>query len=356
MLSDPSGSVSARRVLPVTVSRGRRWRQRAITWPAILLGAPLLVLLSPVLFTATFVADLMTGPRRLRWSRLLAMGLHYVVLGWLGLVAGGALWVATGFGLFMRRPWSRRLHYRFQQWWTAAVLSGVERWLGAAVDIEDGHLAADGPMIVAARHASFFDAVLPTVVLGRHSNELSRHVLKIELTWEPLLDLFGHRHPNHFVRRGASDRHEELAAIAALGHGTHTDALVIFPEGTFRTATRAARIMETFAEREPERAHRLDLDHLLPARPGGIGALLETRPDADLVLIAHTGFEAFGSFRSIIANVPFRRPVEIKVWRVAAADLASAPEERMAAVDHWWQKMDDWIGERLAAHGHEARR
>ncbi len=338
------------------ISRRRRWQQRAITWPAILLGAPLLLLLSPLLFGLTVAADLLTSPRRMRWSRLLAMSIHYVVLGWVGLVAGGGLWVATGFGLLMGRPWSRRVHYRFQQWWTSAVLAGVERWLGARVDIEDGHLAADGPMIVAARHASFFDAVLPTVVLGRHSAELSRHVLKIELTWEPLLDLFGHRHPNHFVRRGAVDREDELAAIAALGHGSHTDALVIFPEGTFRTATRAERIMEKFAHREPDRAHRLDLDHLLPARPGGLGTLLDTRPDADLVLIAHTGFEPFGSFRSIIANVPFRRPVEIKVWRVAASDLASTPDERMAAVDHWWQKMDDWIGERIAAHSHSHHR
>ncbi len=330
--------------------RGDRWRRRAITWPAILLGAPLLIVLSPVLVASTLLVDMVTGPRRLRWSRLLAMGIHYVVLGWLGLVAGGALWIGTGCGLLMGRPWARRVHYRFQQWWTVAVLAGVQRWLGADVSVEDGHLAAEGPMIVAARHASFFDAVVPTVVLAQHSDELSRHVLKIELTWEPLLDLFGHRHPNHFVRRGATDRSEELAAIAALGRDAGTDALVIFPEGTFRTANRAARIMATFAEREPHRSQRLDLAHLLPARPGGVGTLLDTRPDADLVLIAHTGFEPFGSFRQIIANVPFRRPVEIKVWRVAAADLAAEPAERMVAIDHWWQKMDDWIDERLAAH------
>lgn len=340
----------------MTVARGRRWRQRAITWPAILLGGPLLVVSSPVLLGVTLLADLVTGPRRLRWSRLLAMGMHYVVLGWIGLVAGGVLWVATGFGLFMGRPWSRRIHYRVQQWWTGAVLAGVGRWLGARIEVEDGHLAAGGPMIVAARHASFFDAVVPTVVLGRHSHELSRHILKVELTWEPLLDLFGHRHPNHFVRRGGADREEELAAIARLAQGAGTDALVIFPEGTFRTAARAARIMETFAEREPRRAERLDLAHLLPVRPGGLSSLLDTRPDADLVLLAHTGFEPFGSFRSIIANVPFRRPVEIKLWRVAAADLAGAPDERLATVDHWWQKMDDWIGEQLAAHGAHHRR
>ena len=89
-------------------SRSRRWQQRAITWPAILLGAPLLLILSPILFAVTIIADLLTGPRRMRWTRLLAMGMHYVLLGWLGLAAGGALWVATGFGLFMGRPWARR--------------------------------------------------------------------------------------------------------------------------------------------------------------------------------------------------------------------------------------------------------
>ena len=350
----PSTPRSARRAprrsRASAVKRPRQWRQRAVTWPALLIGAPLLVLLSPVMFLATAFADLVTSPRRMRWSRLLAMALHYVVLGWLGLIAGGVLWLLTGFGLFMGQPLARRAHYRFQQWWTMAVLGGVERWLGARLSIEDGHLASDGPMIVAARHASFFDAVLPTVVLARHSDELSRHVLKVELTWEPLLDLFGHRHPNHFVRRGGHDRASELDAIAALAHDAGTEALVIFPEGTFRTAARAARLMERFTEHEPERAQRLRLAHLLPARPGGIGTLLDTRPDADLVLIAHTGFEPFGSFRSIIANVPFERPVEIKVWRVSASDLAGTPGERLAAIDHWWQKMDDWIGERQAAH------
>ncbi len=326
----------------VRVGSGR-WARRLVLWPPLLLGVPLLVALAPVLFVAAAVIDLLTGPRRLRAVRTTGMALNYAVAEWFGLVAGGVLWVLTLGGLLMRREWSQRLHHRVQRRWTRAVMAALARWLRASWHVEGAEHLGPGPVIVCARHASIFDAVVPAVVLGDHPEIRARHVLKAELMWDPCLDLFGHRLPNHFVDRLPTERDRELAAVAALADDLGTDAVVIFPEGTFPTPARMGRAMRRVAEREPERARRLTLRHLLPVRPGGVNALIEAAPSADLVFIGHRGFEPFGSLRSIIANVPFGRPVDIMVWRVAAAEIPDDPDGRLALIDRWWQHMDDWI-------------
>lgn len=317
--------------------------------PAVVLGVPVLLVASPLAFAATLVTDLLTGPRRLRFTRLLGMALNYAVCEWIGVIVAFLLWIATGFGIAMQRPWSRRAHYAVQRWWGGAVFAAAERWLGVRVEIDSGELVRHGPFIIAARHASFIDALLPTILLSAQSPALARHVLKQELAWDPCLNIYGHRHPNHFVERGAADRTTELTAIEALAATSAGEALVIFPEGTFRSAARASRVLERFAEREPDRAARLDLRHLLPPRPGGISALMQGCPEADLVLVAHTGFEPFGSFRAIIDNVPFSAPVRIKLWRVPADDIPDEADARLALIDDWWQRMDDWIEESAAA-------
>ena len=134
-----------------------------------------------------------------------------------------------------------------------------------------------------------------------------------------------------------------MLAIEHLAKGAGDEHLVIFPEGTFYTAARAARVMERLAERDPERAARLDLRHLLPARPGGILALLRGSPEVDMLLIAHVGFEPFGSLRAILHNVPFQRPLRIHVWRVPTRDIDDNDEARLLMIDQCRQRMDDWI-------------
>lgn len=335
----------------MTTSSWSAWQRRAIVWPAVFFGTPLLVVLSPLLFALAFVIDMLTGPRRLRGMRLLAMCLNYLVLVMIGLTAGFVLWLLTLFGLLNSRRWSQRAHHRIQLAWTNGVISAVSRWLRADINIEGVEAAGSGPMIVAARHASFFDALIPAVVVGEHRTIHLRYVLKQELLWEPCLDLYGNRLPNHFVDRAAAQSHTETSAINALAADMGSDAAVIFPEGTFRSARRATRVLERFAEREPERAARLRLTHTLPPRPGGLLALLDGAPDADLVFIAHVGFEPFGSLRTIVANVPFRRPVQIRVWRLPRNEIPDDPDAQLALVDEWWQRLDDWIAHNTAGVG-----
>jgi len=311
---------------------------------AVVVLAPVVLLSGPVLISVALIVDL-TLARRLRFTRLIAMTIHAIVLEWTGVMAAVLLWVGTGFGVAMNTTWSRRAHYRVQRWWGGAMLGAAQRWLHLEVRFDGLDLIGDGPLILACQHTSFFDALLPTSVLAQHSNRAARHVLKRELAWDPCLALFGNRHPNHFVARTGAARQTELAAIEKLAASAGDEALVIFPEGTFYSPKRAAKITGRLARQDPERNARLDLKSLLPPRPGGITALLRGRPSTDVVFMAHVGFEAFGSLRSILANVPFTEPVAVKLWRIGSADMPADPVNQIVLIDRQWQIMDDWAFE-----------
>jgi 1-acyl-sn-glycerol-3-phosphate acyltransferase len=319
------------------------WPVRLSIAVLVLVGAPLLIVLAPALFLAMLLLDLLGSSRRFRLTRLLAMTYCYVALEWVGILMAAVLWVVTLGGLFMSTTWSRAMHYRVQRWWALSMLAAARLCLGVQVRFEGLDLIDSAPLIVAARHTSFFDALLPTVALSQRRDGPARHVMKRELAWDPCLGLFGMRHPNHFVSRDGGDRHAETQAIERLASTAGDDALVIFPEGTFFSAARSAKVAARMADSEPGRHARLRLTHLLPPRPGGMLALLRGRPASDLVFIGHTGFEPFGSLRSIAANVPFDRPVDVKLWRVAAADVPSDPTAQLRLIDDAWQVMDDWI-------------
>lgn len=88
--------------------------RRTATVATVLLAFPVLVLVAPILAIAALLADLATGPARLRFPRLLAMSIAYMACEWLAMLSAGVLWVGTGFGVWMDSGWSRRAHYRLQ--------------------------------------------------------------------------------------------------------------------------------------------------------------------------------------------------------------------------------------------------
>ncbi len=317
--------------------------RRVIAVVFVVAGPVLLVIAAVALFCALLV-DLLTR-RRLRYARVVAMAANYMALEWVGLVIAASLWIAAGFGVAMARPWSRRVHYRVQRWWGRSLLSAAKRWLRLRIEIQGLELVDSSPLIVASQHVSFFDALLPTAILDMRSSRPARHVLKRELAWDPCLGTFGHRHPNHFVARGGGEREAELEAIESLAATAGDEALVIFPEGTFFSEALAARVDSRLATEDPERHARLRLTRLLPPRPGGISALLRGRPVSNLVFVAHSGFEPFGSLRAIAENVPFTGPVKVRIWRVQATEVPTADDDRLRLVDRQWQAMNDWLVE-----------
>tara|TARA_B100000686_G_C16788160_1_gene976691 strand:+ start:938 stop:1786 length:849 start_codon:yes stop_codon:yes gene_type:complete len=268
----------------------------------------------------------------------------YLFMECIGVLAAAALWLITCCGLFRNLRWSQQIHGKVQYIWTNGVLLGVRVLLNGHINYPDCSLLGSGPMIIVAQHRSFFDACVPSVLIGKANGEtILRHVLKSELILSPSLDLFGHRLPNYFVMRNSDVRGREMASIAGLASGLNQDACVIFPEGTFYSTHRFQRALTEIASSDSSRVSRVqNLKHVLPLRPGGILALLNSAPDADLVFIGHHGFDQFSSFRDILRNVPFSEPISITLKRITNSQLPQDDDERLIFLDHEWTEIDRW--------------
>ncbi len=327
-----------------------RWGRRLVTLPLVTVASIVVVGLSPLLVAAAAVADLLTDWRRRRRVRIAAMGTTVAAYELAAVGAALGLWVASGFGIAIGSDrWMYR-HHRVQVWWANGLLNGARRWLGLRIDIDGSEHLRPGPVIVIARHTSFFDALLPVLVLGLEDMQM-RYVLKRELAVLASFDLFGHRLPNYFVDREPTERDtDDVRAIQALAAGLGSgDAGVIFPEGTFYTPARQQRAIARVAERDAAHAHRAAaLRYLLPPRPGGTIAMLEGAPEADVVVIAHRGFEVFDSFRTIVGNVPIVEPVQVEMWRVERREIPDGEAARVDWLYDQWERVDRWIDERSA--------
>jgi hypothetical protein len=87
---------------------------------------------------------------------------------------------------------------------------------------------------------------------------------------------------------------------------------------------------------------------VLPPRLGGVLALLENPPAADVVFGAHTGLEGLRTLGDLWSGALVGRVIELELWRVPAASI---PPERAQRID-WlydqWQRVDEWIEARAA--------
>ncbi|CAN5714194.1 hypothetical protein BH24ACT5_BH24ACT5_31520 [soil metagenome] len=203
--------------------------------------------------------------------------------------------------------------------------------------------------MVVARHACVVDATLPGYLFAHVLDRPLQMVLKSDLRWLPSVDIVGHRLRNHFVDRDPAHRAGELAALASLADDLGPrDSLSIFPEGTYRSPRSWARAMERLTTQDPARAERARvLRHLLPPRPGGTIALLRAAPDADVAVVGHAGLERLWNLREVMRRIPFREPIDVKVWRVPRTELPASAEDLERWLDDRWLVLDDWIDARL---------
>lgn len=316
--------------------------------PVTVVVAGGLIALSPVLVLGAVVVDVAEGWRRRRWLRVVAFAVGYAVLELCALVLASVLWIATGFGFFLHRRWAQRAHRAVMVWWGCSLLRLIEWTMSTKVQVTGAEVVTPAPIVTIARHVSMGDAVVPVLVLGKLHGLFMRYTLKNDLVWVPAIDLYGHRLPNYFLDRKPTNRDAELEPIRDLAAGIDEHAGgVIFPEGTFRTPRRFERALARIARTDPERAERVArLRHLLPARSGGTLAMLDGAPAADVVVIAHIGFEKFHSFAEILANLPFDRDIEIGVWRIPRDEVPTDADQQAQWLDEQWQRVDDWIEER----------
>lgn len=329
----------------VDETRSETVLRRLRSIPPLVLGLLLVTALLPVLLVVGLAIDV--G----RWavSRVTPTATRLALFLWVylaaevaGLAALAAAWVASGGG--RRDAWLRDVTRRLQQLWAAALFRAVHTLFGLRLEVTGGENVAPGPVIVLIRHASIVDNLLPAnLIAGPHGIRL-RYVLKRELLADPCLDVAGRRLPNYFVRRGTGEA-QELERVGALARGLGRDeGVLIYPEGTRFTPQRRARAIARIAKREPRLAARAErLRHLLPPRLGGVGALLDGAPTADVLVVAHHGFDGLRLVSDIWRGGLVGLTVRVQITRVPRSAVPPAGPARTGWVYDLWQDVDDWV-------------
>jgi len=323
------------------------WARRALTLPVLLLIASSWLVLLPVTLAAAAVADLVRGGPWpvLRCAAYLTL---YLVSEVVGVLGAFALWLGSGvWAGAARAPYLRR-NTALQAAWATVLYRGAERLFALRTVVEGDDAILPGPILVFIRHVSQADTLLPVVYLTRRHGFALRFVLKSELLWDPCLDIVGHRLPNVFVQRGSGEGPREIAAVRRLMDDLGPrDGVVIYPEGTrFTPGKRLRALAKLAAHTTPDLLARATrLTRVLPPHVGGPLGLLENNHGTDVILCAHTGFEAAGSPADLLGGALVGRTVRVRFWRIPHAEIPTSPEARATWLYAQWQRIDDWLNE-----------
>jgi len=187
-------------------------------------------------------------------------------------------------------------------------------------EISDNLALRRGPVIVLVRHASIIDNLLPSVLVARAHRIRLRYVLKRELLRDPCLDVAGRRLPNYFVRRDTGEQ-VERDNVRRLAEGlSPRDGVLLYPEGTRFTPERRIRAIERIAERDPQRARRVEgIEHLMPPKVGGFLAVLDGAPGVDVVVMTHAGFDGLRLISDMWRGALVGRVIRVRFERTEHA-------------------------------------
>ena len=109
-------------------------------------------------------------------------------------------------------------------------------------------------------------------------------------------------------------------------------------------------MVEKIAERDPALAVRAEqIRHLLPPKVGGVLAILEGAPDADILVVGHTGFDGLRRMSEIWDGVLVGRDIRVRIRRIPRADVPLDADARVAWLFDTWLELDGWIGAQLGA-------
>jgi 1-acyl-sn-glycerol-3-phosphate acyltransferase len=320
-----------------------RWKRRARTVPLMLAITGVGIVASPIVIGAAAVIDVAKVRFRLPTVRVALFLLQYGINDSVEIVLAPCYWMMAGFGTRLHHPASIARHERLQAWSIDILARRAARLLGLRFDIDTAAMSAllPGPVIVLCRHVNVVDASLPSLLYQRLGFR-ARGVIMAELLADPGFDLIYARTGSVFIPRDNGP--EALAMLRGVGENIDaTTAIVIFPEGRLFRADILERAKERFALSNPERAARLSpLRHVLPPRPGGVLALLET-VEADVVVMAHHGLDRYGSFGELAKAVPLREPITVTAWRVPADQIPRGELERITWLDEQWVRVDEWV-------------
>ena len=348
--SGGAGTTASGRAAAAADGRAAKVRRRVVSVPVVLVMFASVTALLPVLLAISLLVDairlaLRRTPPTI--ARLILMLEAYLVAQAVGLCLLFGVWVASGFGGSPRRL--AAMTFAVQQAWAGWLMGCARSIFSLRIDLGDNSPAAQGPYVLAIRHTSIVDNLLPALAVSRPLGIRLRYVLKRELLVDPCFDVAGCRLPNHFVDRDSGDP-QEIERVRAISGGMGgRDAVLIYPEGTRATPAKRKRALERIAERNPARAEALaDLGHSLPPRPGGIVALLEGAPEADVVVMVHAGLDGLRGVAEVLDGGLVRVPIAIRLVRVPRRDIPAGGESEW--LDALWLRIDSWVAAALDAH------
>ncbi len=321
--------------------------RRVVIAPVVVLLAGLLWITAPLwLLAAAALSPLLPGHwRALRLAWVFVM---YLTIEALLLVVLLGLWLASGFGWRIRRPYWEGIHYDLVQGVMFVFFTEAKRVLkltivsdGPAPDAHPGR-----PILVACRHAGPGDSFTLIHALMHWYAREPRVVLKNTLAWDPAIDVILRRIPAKFITPKPKEGEDLESQIATLATGLdENDAFVIFPEGGNFTAARRERGIERLRKLGMDRmADRAEaMTNVLAPRPGGFLAALDAAPDADVVLVAHTGLDHMLTVGDVWRELPMDKQLVMRWWTVPRAEIPAGREERIDWLFGWWERIDVWI-------------
>ena len=289
-------------------------------------------------------------PGRWRALRLLWMFVVGVTAESILLVVLFGLWLASGFGRRIRTPYFEGIHYDLVQGLMWVVFTEARRVLALRIETEgpspDAHPGT--PLIVACRHAGPGDSFTLIHTLMDWYDREPRVVLKDTMAWDPVVDVVLGRLPARFIKTNPGKGQDYESQIADLARGLdENDAFVIFPEGGNFTPERRRRGIERLRgrglDRMADRASRMT--HVLAPRPGGFLAALDAAPDADVVLVAHTGLDHMLTVRDVWRELPMDKVIVMRWWQVPREEIPTERDEQIEWLFGWWERIDTWIAE-----------
>ncbi len=328
----------------VRESVGTRWKRRVVSIPVLVIVAALYLGILPLLLPLAALFDVL-GRRRFAAVRaLLALAL-YVLCEVTGLLGAAAIWVAYAGRADSEA--ARAANYRLQNLWARTLLGGAMRIFGMRVRVEGDDVLDSGPILLFVRHASTVDTLLAANFVAPGNPFRLRYVIKHELLWDPCLDIVGLRIPNAFIRRGRGEGGREIEAIRRLARDLGPrDGVLIYPEGTRATPAKIEQVVARIEAVDPERAARVRaFRHVLPPRYGGPLGLIEERPDVDVVILSHTGFDGVHDLAELWRGALIGRELRIRFRRVAAASIPADRADRERWLDAEWQRVDADVDE-----------
>ncbi len=318
---------------------------RLVRWllltPLAWAGGFVIAALSPALFLISLALDI-ADRRRMRFTRLLGLGVVFGMLETAALTAMLVVWIASGFG------WSARSMVNTYQavlaWWLEWITVAMRWCLRFEFEVAFPD-TGDASLVVLSRHAGPGDALFLMAELAFHQRREIRAVGKGKLLWDPFFDHVAARAGFVFLDAARPDPLGLVGENSAMGP---RGAFISFPEGgnfTFKRRSQAVAGLREIGRNDLAEAAS-GLRHLLLPRPGGVGAALAGARDATVVFVGHSGYEDIDSLVDLWRAIPEGRKIRLE------ARVVERPEswEDREVLSSWllgcWADMDRWIEKR----------